>query len=78
MKILDNISGYKTIFGGVLHALWFIYYMFIEKNIDTEMQWRGHGIIGILTGVGLGHKAYKNKDKIINTVNKIRNGRKSI
>lgn len=58
----NKVSGYKTIFGGILHAAWFVYYMWIGE-VDMDLQWRGHGIIGILTGTGLAHKAYKRKIK---------------
>ena len=68
MKLtLSKINGYKTFVGGVLHAAWAIYYLFIDQAIESEMQWRVHGIIGILTGTGLAHKVYKNKEAINNT-----------
>jgi hypothetical protein len=59
MSILNRISGYKTIVGGVLHAVWFVYYFFFNKEVGSEMQWRGHAIIGTLTTVGIAHKAHK-------------------
>lgn len=76
--MLERLNGYKTLIGGVLHAAWFIYYLFVDKSIDTETKWTGHGIIGILTGVGLTHKIYKNKEAISNNIKKVSHGRKSI
>jgi len=72
MNILKNISGFKTISGGLLHLSWFIYYVFINAEIPSHLQWRGHEIIFVLTGIGIGHKAIKyfnsNKgEKIKNT-----------
>lgn len=58
----SKISGFKTILGGVLHAAWFVYYMWFAE-VETEMQWKGHAVIGLLTGVGLAHKATKQYKK---------------
>ena len=60
MNMLNKLNGYKTILGGVLHAAWFVYYFFFNKEVGSEMQWRGHMVIGVLTGIGLFHKAQKN------------------
>lgn len=64
-KVWSKISGFKTILGSVLHAAWFGYYIWVGE-VDVEMQWRGHGIIGVLTGVGLAHKAKKQYNNIKN------------
>jgi len=59
MKILEKTNGFKTIAGGILHLSWFVYYVFFDKSIDVETKWTGHGIIGILTGIGITHKIKK-------------------
>ena len=65
MRALDwiwkHLDGLKTIIGGILHATWFLYYVIFNKDISVEHQLTGHGIIGILTGVGIGHKIFKSK-----------------
>ena len=65
MKVLNwiwrHLDGIKTITGGMLHAAWFLYYVIWDKTISLEHQLTGHGIIGILTGVGIGHKIFKSK-----------------
>ena len=68
-NVWNKISGWKTYAGAILHAVWFVYYMFIDQ-VDTEMQWRGHAVIGLLTGTGLAHKAYKNKETIQKLIKK--------
>lgn len=71
MNIWKRIRGWKTVIGGMLHAAWFVYYMFIDKTIPSELQWRGHEIIFILTAVGIGDKVYRNKESIKNNINKL-------
>lgn len=66
---MTNISkatnGYKTIIGGILHAVWFCYYVFVDKTIDVDTKYVGHGIIGIITGIGITHKIIKNNGRNI-------------
>ena len=68
-KIWNNLDGAKTILGGLLHAVWFLYYAIFNKDISVEHQITGHTIIGVLTGVGILHKAQKYID------NKKQNGK---
>lgn len=67
MKVITwiwrHLDGIKTLIGGLLHAAWFLYYVIFDRTIPLEHQLTGHGIIGILTGVGLGHKIVKAKAK---------------
>ena len=74
-KAWDSINGLKTLIGSILHAIWFGIYIYGEitkkYEIDGGLQLRGHGIIFILTGVGLVGKYQKNKETIHKTINKI-------
>ena len=58
-KLFSNISGWKTFLGGLLHLAWFIYYIWINKEIQPDIQLRGHAIIFVITGVGIGDKIRK-------------------
>ena len=71
-KLWSKIRGFKTITGGVLHAAWFVYYVFIEE-VETDTKYVGHSVIFILTGVGIGDKIYRNKETINNSINKTLN-----
>lgn len=68
MKIFSwiwrHLDGIKTLVGCLLHAVWFLYYVIFDRKISIEHQLTGHGIIGILTGVGLGHKFVKSRAKL--------------
>ena len=61
--IWRHLDGIKTLVGGLLHAVWFLYYVIFDRTISIEHQLTGHGVIGILTGVGLGHKFIKSQTK---------------
>lgn len=73
-KFISLIDGFKTATGIILHTLWFCYYVFFNDTIDKEIQLRGHGLIFILTGVGLFHKGVKffKSEKGKSIINKIK------
>ena len=76
-KLWQNIDGWKTFSGGLLHAVWFGIYIYghITKKFEISdgLQIRGHLIIGVWTGVGLYGKYQKNKETINNSINKTLN-----
>ena len=70
MKIWNFLNGKKSKIGVILHTIWFILNL-IFKDLTLESETvRGHYIIFIITGIGLGHKVIKNKSKIKRVVKK--------
>lgn len=63
MKLITNISewlnGKKTYIGVGLHAAWFVANIVFKDLTDSGQYWEGHGYIGAITGVGVGHKLLK-------------------
>jgi len=71
-KIWDYLSGKKTWIGLGMHTAWFVSNI-IFKDLATPTEViTGHTIIGTWTGVGLGHKAIKNKEVINKNINKVK------
>ncbi len=64
----NKLNGYKTGIGVLLHVTWFLLNLiFKELSTDPETL-TGHGLIFTMTGVGIGHKVYKNKTNIVNAI----------
>ena len=58
-RLWAAIDGKKTIIGIGLHAAWFVANI-VLPDLSTENEaLMGHGLIGTLTGVGVGHKVSK-------------------
>ena len=70
-KLWNWIDGKKTYIGIGLHLAWFAANMIKKDLTDSAQYWEGHGYIGVLTGVGAGHKAFKNKEKINEAINRV-------
>lgn len=70
-KIIKWLDGKKFFIGLGMHTIWFVANL-VSKDLATPTEVAiGHSIIGGWTGVGLGHKVYKNKDKIKSTIDKV-------
>jgi len=70
-KLWTWINGKKTLIGIGLHLAWFAVNMVKKDLTDSGQFWEGHGYIGVITGVGVGHKITKNKDKISESINRV-------
>lgn len=62
-RLWAAIDGKKTIIGIGLHAAWFIANIVLPELSTENEALIGHGLIGTLTGVGVGHKVSKAIDK---------------
>ena len=62
-KLWIAIDGKKTIIGIGLHTAWFIANMVLPELSTENEALVGHGLIGTITGVGVGHKVSKAIDK---------------
>lgn len=61
-----KINGNKTKIGIAMHTLWFVSNLIFKDFTTGEQSAYGHMLIGTITGTGLAHKGYKNKESIIN------------
>ena len=58
-KIWTWLNGKKTIIGISMHLTWFALNLIKKDLTDSAQYWEGHGYIGAITGVGIGHKINK-------------------
>lgn len=65
-KIWGYFNGHKTKVGIGMHAAWFIANLVFKDFTTGDQSAYGHMLIGTITGTGLAHKGYKNKENIIN------------
>lgn len=72
----EKTNGGKTAVGVGLHLLWAgANWRYFNLPLDTNI-WIHTGVIGPLTGVGVGHKWVKNKNKINKVINIIKSLKK--
>jgi hypothetical protein len=67
-SIWSYFNGKKTVIGIVLHTAWFVSNLAFKDLTTMDEALTGHGLIGLITGVGLGHKIVK--QKINNAIDK--------
>jgi len=70
-RIWKFLNGKKTIIGLSMHLGWFVANLAFKSLASPSEVATGHILIGTVTGVGIGHKIEKNKDKISETLSKL-------